>query len=162
MYQNITNEDPLKTPMRVYPAVHYTMGGLWVDYELMTSVQGLYALGEANFSDSGANRLGPSALMQGLADGYFIAPYTIGDYLARNAEALKGRPDAGHAEFKRTEAEVSERINKLAAAKGQRTPNEIHREVGRLMWDKCGMARNASGLSDLLKKLPDYRKAFWQ
>jgi len=162
MYERITGENGYERPMRIYPAPHYTMGGLWVDYNLMSNLPGLFVLGEANFSDHGANRLGASALMQGLADGYFIAPYTIGDYFARNAEALRGRPDAGNAEIKKSEAEVFERIKKLAAAKGKRTPNEIHREVGRLMWEKCGMARNAAGLNELLKKLPEYRDSFWK
>ena len=138
------------------------MGGLWVDYNLMSNLPGLFVLGEANFSDHGANRLGASALMQGLADGYFIAPYTVGDYLARGSDALKQRPDTNHAEFKKAENEVMERTKKLVAAKGQRTPNEIHREVGRLIWDKCGMARNEAGLKDLLQKLPQYREAFWK
>ncbi|MFL5339253.1 MAG: fumarate reductase/succinate dehydrogenase flavoprotein subunit [Gemmataceae bacterium] len=162
MYERITGENGYERPMRIYPAPHYTMGGLWVDYNLMSNLPGLFVLGEANFSDHGANRLGASALMQGLADGYFIAPYTLGDYFARSAEALKQRTGTEHAEFKRAETEVIERTKKLAASKGKRTANEIHREVGRLVWDKCGMARNEAGLKELIRKLPEYREAFWK
>jgi succinate dehydrogenase / fumarate reductase flavoprotein subunit len=161
MYERITGENGYERPMRIYPAPHYTMGGLWVDYNLMSNLPGLFVLGEANFSDHGANRLGASALMQGLADGYFIAPYTLGDYFARSTEALKARPDATHAEFKKSEADAIALTKRLTSAKGKQTPNEIHREVGRLVWDKCGMARNEAGLKDLLQKLPQYRERFW-
>jgi succinate dehydrogenase / fumarate reductase flavoprotein subunit len=140
MYQRITDENPYEVPMRIYPAVHYTMGGLWVDYNLMSTVPGCFVLGEANFSDHGANRLGASALMQGLADGYFVIPYTIGDYLAN----LKPRPiDASAPEFRAAEQETRARLEKLLAIKGKRTPTSFHRELGKIMWDKCGMARNA-------------------
>ncbi len=163
MYERITGESGYVQPMRIYPAPHYTMGGLWVDYNLMSNLPGLFVLGEANFSDHGANRLGASALMQGLADGYFIVPYTIGNYLADNAKFLGAgsRPALDHAEFKRSESEAAEKLKRLLSTKGNRTPNEIHREVGRLMWDKCGMARSAVGLNELLQKLPAYRESFW-
>ncbi|NUN47887.1 MAG: fumarate reductase/succinate dehydrogenase flavoprotein subunit [Candidatus Brocadiae bacterium] len=159
MYQRITDENPYKVPMRIYPAIHYTMGGLWVDYNLMSNIPGLYVLGEANFSDHGANRLGASALMQGLADGYFIIPYTIGDYLAKT-KLDKVAPD--HAECNRVKQDVSERLQKLMAGKGKRTVDSIHRELGKLLWDKCGMARNAAGLKEALGKLPDLREEFWK
>lgn len=164
MYERITGENAYRQPMRIYPAPHYTMGGLWVDYNLMSNLPGLFVIGEANFSDHGANRLGASALMQGLADGYFIVPYTIGDYFAGAGGAVgQGkRPDTNHVEFKKTENEVHERTSRLLASKGTRTPNEIHREVGRLMWDQCGMARSAAGLKKLLAKLPDYRDSYWK
>jgi succinate dehydrogenase / fumarate reductase flavoprotein subunit len=159
MYERITGEDPYKVPMRIYPAVHYTMGGLWVDYNLMTTVPGLYAIGEANFSDHGANRLGASALMQGLADGYFILPYTIGDYLA----STKLAPiDANHAAVKAAEARVNERTNKLLSIKGKRTADSFHRELGKLMWDNCGMGRNKTGLESNLRRIPELRAEFWQ
>ena len=163
MYERITGEDGYAQPMRIYPAPHYAMGGLWVDYNLMSNLPGLFVLGEANFSDHGANRLGASALMQGLADGYFIIPYTISNYFADASKFLGAgnRPAIDHAEFKRSENEVAEKIKRLISTRGKRTPNEIHREVGRLMWDKCGMARNAQGLNDLLQKLPTYRESFW-
>ncbi|MFL5327403.1 MAG: fumarate reductase/succinate dehydrogenase flavoprotein subunit [Gemmataceae bacterium] len=157
MYTQITGEDAYARPMRIYPAPHYTMGGLWVDYNLMSTVPGLFVLGEANFSDHGANRLGASALMQGLADGYFVIPYTLGNFFA-SAGAKKVPTD--HAEFKRIEAEVSERTKKLLAAKGKKTPVEFHRQVGRLLWDKCGMARNAQGLRDCLQQMPAIREEF--
>jgi succinate dehydrogenase / fumarate reductase flavoprotein subunit len=160
MYERITGENAFTQPMRIYPAPHYTMGGLWVDYNLMSNLPGLFVLGEANFSDHGANRLGASALMQGLADGYFIAPYTIGNYLAENAAAVAKRPGIDHSEFQKAEAEVNEKTRKLLSAKGKRTANEIHREVGRFVWDKCGMARNEKGLKELLQKLPEYRESF--
>jgi succinate dehydrogenase / fumarate reductase flavoprotein subunit len=164
MYERITGENAYEQPMRIYPAPHYTMGGLWVDYNLMSNLPGLFVLGEANFSDHGANRLGASALMQGLADGYFIVPYTISDYIASNAKVVGqgARPTVDRAEFKRAEAEVMERTTKLLSAKGKKTPNEIHREVGRLMWDQCGMSRNEAGLKSLLQKLPEYRDSFWR
>jgi succinate dehydrogenase / fumarate reductase flavoprotein subunit len=159
MYERITGEDPYKVPMRIYPAVHYTMGGLWVDYNLMTTIPGLYAIGEANFSDHGANRLGASALMQGLADGYFILPYTIGDYLASTKLAAI---DANHAAVKAAEARVNERTNKLLSIKGKRTADSFHRELGKLMWDHCGMGRNKTGLESNLRRIPEIRAEFWQ
>src|SRR5690606_31302752 len=143
MYQQITGDNPYQVPMQIYPAVHYTMGGLWVDYNLMTTVPGLYALGEANFSDHGANRLGASALMQGLADGYFVIPYTIGDYLAGLPydKVSTDRP-----EFKEAMDNVNAQINNLLAIKGKKTVDEFHRELGLIMWDYCGMSRNDQGL----------------
>jgi succinate dehydrogenase / fumarate reductase flavoprotein subunit len=163
MYERITGENGYVQPMRIYPAPHYAMGGLWVDYNLMSNLPGLFVLGEANFSDHGANRLGASALMQGLADGYFIAPYTISNYFAEASKYLGAvnRPAVDHAEFKRSENEVADKLKRLLAAKGKRTANEIHREVGRLMWEKCGMARNEKGLKELLQQLPQYRESFW-
>jgi succinate dehydrogenase / fumarate reductase flavoprotein subunit len=158
MYQRITDENPYQAPMRIYPAVHYTMGGLWVDYNLMSTVPGLHVLGEANFSDHGANRLGASALMQGLADGYFIIPLTIGDYLATAKLSPVG---TDHPEFKRVEAEVSGRISKLLGSKGRRTADSFHRELGKIMWEKCGMARTASGLKEALARIPELRAEFW-
>ena len=159
MYERITGEDPYKVPMRIYPAVHYTMGGLWVDYNLMTTVPGLFAAGEANFSDHGANRLGASALMQGLADGYFILPYTIGDYLASNKQV---KVDASHPAVKAAEAAVNGRLNTLLSLKGKRTADSFHRELGKLMWDHCGMGRNKAGLESNLKRIPELRAEFWQ
>src|SRR5690348_1533753 len=155
MYERITGEDAYKTPMRIYPASHYTMGGLWVDYNLMSNVPGLFVIGEANFSDHGANRLGASALMQGLADGYFILPYTIGDYFASGRPT---KPAADHPEFKRVEAETAQRTTKLLSIKGRRTVTEFHRELGKLMWDKCGMARNEAGLKEALERIPALRQ----
>ena len=157
MYQRITAENPFDVPMRIYPAPHYTMGGLWVDYNLMTTIDGLYAIGEANFSDHGANRLGASALMQGLADGYFILPYTIGDYLA---QASLGRVGTDHAALRQVEREVSERVERLLTAGGRKSPDAFHRELGRLMWDKCGMSRNAQGLQAALGKIAELREQF--
>src|SRR5205807_4567741 len=159
MYQRITAEDPYLVPMRIYPAPHYTMGGLWVDYNLMTTVEGLYAIGEANFSDHGANRLGASALMQGLADGYFILPYTIGDYLA---QAKLPKVDAGHAAARQTETEVAERTRRLLLVNGRRSVDTFHRELGRLMWDRCGMSRNAAGLKEAIQRICVLREEFWQ
>ncbi len=159
MYENITGENAYKTPMRIYPAVHYTMGGLWVDYGLMSNVPGLFVIGEANFSDHGANRLGASALMQGLADGYFVLPYTIGNYLA----PVRGtRPDVNRAEFKQTEAEVRERIQRLLSVKGKRTVDSFHREIGKLLWDECGMARSKDGLEKAIKRFDEIREEFWK
>ena len=159
MYQRITGEDPYRVPMRIFPAVHYTMGGLWVDYNLMSTLPGLHVLGEANFSDHGANRLGASALMQGLADGYFIVPYTLGDYLATS----KLEPvDSSHPEFQRVESDVSERVNRLLAINGHRSVDSFHRELGRIMWDWCGMARNARGLTLALERIPELREEFWR
>jgi len=159
MYKQITGEDPYEVPMRIYPAVHYTMGGLWVDYNLMTTVPGLYALGEANFSDHGANRLGASALMQGLADGYFVIPYTIGAYLAN--EIRVGKISTDHEAFVTAEKEVSERINKLITIQGKTSPELFHRRLGKIMWDKCGMARNAEGLKEAITEIRQLRREFW-
>ena len=158
MYQRITDENPYEVPMRIYPAVHYTMGGLWVDYNLMSTVPGCFVLGEANFSDHGANRLGASALMQGLSDGYFVIPYTIGDYLAN----LKPAPiDASAPEFKAAEQETRARLEKLLAIKGKRTPTSFHRQLGKIMWDKCGMARNRAGLTEAIEQIQALRQEFW-
>ncbi|MEO6097368.1 MAG: fumarate reductase/succinate dehydrogenase flavoprotein subunit [Fibrobacteria bacterium] len=159
MYFRITDENPYKTPMRIYPAIHYTMGGLWVDYNLMSNVPGLHVLGEANFSDHGANRLGASALMQGLADGYFIIPQTLGNYLA-GANLPKVSTD--HAAFKDAEAKQREMINKLLAVKGKRPAMEFHRELGKIMWDKCGMARTEKSLKEALEAIPKLRADFWK
>jgi len=159
MYAKITGENPYEVPMRIYPAVHYTMGGLWVDYELMTTVPGLYALGEANFSDHGANRLGASALMQGLADGYFVIPYTIGNYLADEIRTKAIPTD--HEAFVKTEAEVRERIEKLMSIKGTQSVESFHKRLGKIMWDKCGMARNAEGLKQAIEEIQALKKEFW-
>jgi len=159
MYERITGDNPYKTPMRIYPAIHYTMGGLWVDYNLMSNVPGLFVLGEANFSDHGANRLGASALMQGLADGYFVAPYTVGNYLAQNP--LKPI-DEKHKEAKATLSAVEDRVNKFLNIKGKRSPDSFHRELGKLCWDKCGMARDKAGLEEAIRKIPEIREEFWQ
>jgi len=159
MYERITAENPYKVPMRIYPASHYTMGGLWVDYNLMSTIPGLHVIGEANFSDHGANRLGASALMQGLADGYFIIPYTIGNYLA--SEKLD-KVAADHPEVKKAEAEVVERTRRFLAINGNRTVDEFHRALGRIMWEHCGMARNEKGLEAALQKIPALREEFWQ
>ncbi|MBS1611412.1 MAG: fumarate reductase/succinate dehydrogenase flavoprotein subunit [Bacteroidetes bacterium] len=160
MYQNITNENPLETPMKIYPAVHYTMGGLWVDYELMTSVEGLYALGEANFSDHGANRLGASALMQGLADGYFVIPYTIGNYLA-NEIFTKPIP-TDHPAFLEAEKEARDRMNKFLTTKGKTSVEEFHKRLGKIMWEYCGMARTAEGLTKARKLIQELREEFYK
>jgi succinate dehydrogenase / fumarate reductase flavoprotein subunit len=158
MYNTITGEDAYERPMRIYPAIHYTMGGLWVDYNLMSNIPGLFVIGEANFSDHGANRLGASALMQGLADGYFVLPYTIGNYLA----GVKGpRPSTDAAEFVQAEREVETQIETLMNVKGKRTPRSFHHELGAIMWDKCGMARNARGLAEALERIPKLREEFW-
>jgi succinate dehydrogenase / fumarate reductase flavoprotein subunit len=159
MYNRITGEDPYKDPMRIYPAIHYTMGGLWVDYNLMSNVPGLYVIGEANFSDHGANRLGASALMQGLADGYFVLPNTIGDYLASNKFPAV---DSSHAAAREAEANVQAITRKLLDAKGTRTVDSYHRELGKIMWEHCGMARNASGLKQALAEIPPLREQFWR
>ena len=159
MYQQITGENPYKVPMRIYPAPHYTMGGLWVDYNLMSTIPGLHVLGEANFSDHGANRLGASALMQGLADGYFVIPYTIGGYLA---EAKQSPVNTDMTEFKLAVKQTEEQISKLISIKGKRSPTSFHRELGLLMWDKCGMARNEQGLKHAIEKIPAIREEFWQ
>jgi succinate dehydrogenase / fumarate reductase flavoprotein subunit len=159
MYERITAENPYKVPMRIYPAIHYTMGGLWVDYNLMSTIPGLHVIGEANFSDHGANRLGASALMQGLADGYFIVPYTIGHYLASNE--LK-KAEASHSAFKEAEEQVKARIQKLLSLKGKRTVDSFHRELGKIMWDDCGMSRNEKGLRRALETIPALREEFWR
>jgi succinate dehydrogenase / fumarate reductase flavoprotein subunit len=158
IYHEITAEDAYKVPMRIYPAVHYTMGGLWVDYNLMSTIPGLFVLGEANFSDHGANRLGASALMQGLADGYFVLPYTIGGYLA---DFKNDKADTNHAAFADVEKGVTDKLDKLLSIKGKRTVDDFHRQLGKLMWDHCGMARNEAGLNLLLKEIPKLREEFW-
>lgn len=159
MYQQITGENAYQQPMRMYPAIHYTMGGLWVDYELMSSVPGLFVIGEANFSDHGANRLGASALMQGLADGYFVLPQTIGGYFAGSRN---GQYTTDHPEFKKAIADVESRVNQLLAIKGRKTVSEFHRELGKMMWDDVGMARNRETLQQVLKKIPELRNEFWE
>jgi succinate dehydrogenase / fumarate reductase flavoprotein subunit len=159
MYERITAEDPFSVPMRIYPAPHYTMGGLWVDYNLMTTIGGLYAIGEANFSDHGANRLGASALMQGLADGYFILPCTIGDYLA---QARLEPVDVAHAAVREAQQDVDARVQQLLAARGQRSADQFHRQLGRVMWDQCGMSRTAAGLRDAIGRVATLRDEFWQ
>ena len=159
MYAKITGEDPYEVPMRIYPAVHYTMGGLWVDYELQTTVPGLYALGEANFSEHGANRLGASALMQGLADGYFVIPYTIGNYLAD--EIYSKGVDTNHPAFEEAEKAVRDRIEKLMSIKGTQTVESFHKRLGKIIWDKCGMARNAEGLKQAIAEVQALKKEFW-
>jgi succinate dehydrogenase / fumarate reductase flavoprotein subunit len=159
MYERITGEDPYKVPMRIYPAIHYTMGGLWVDYNLMSTIPGLFVLGEANFSDHGANRLGASALMQGLADGYFIIPYTLGNYLAttRHAKLSADVPEA-----KEAVANVTNITNKLLNANGTRTVDSFHRELGKIVWDECGMARNEAGLKKAIDHIYSLREDFWK
>jgi len=159
MYEKITGENAYRAPMRIYPAVHYTMGGLWVDYNLMSNLPGLYVLGEANFSDHGPNRLGASALMQGLADGYFILPYTIGDYFATMKQP---KPSSSHAEFKKAETAVNALSRRLLSINGSRSVTSFHRELGKMLWDKCGMARNEKGLRELLLKIPALREEFWK
>jgi succinate dehydrogenase / fumarate reductase, flavoprotein subunit len=158
MYQRITGEDPYTVPMRIFPAVHYTMGGLWVDYDLQSSIPGLFVVGEANFSDHGANRLGASALMQGLADGYFVLPNTIGDYLARGVEPVA----ADAPEVREAEQTVADRVTKLLSIDGDRTVDSFHRELGHLMWDHCGMERTEEGLRKALDRIPELRREFWQ
>ena len=160
MYERITGEDPYKVPMRIYPAVHYTMGGLWVDYNLMSNLPGLFVLGEANFSDHGANRLGASALMQGLADGYFVLPYTIGDYLA---PLLGSRPvPVDDPVFAEAEQAVHEQVRKLLSINGEKTVDEIHRRLGHVLWDNCGMARTEQSLTKALAEIPAIREEFWK
>lgn len=159
MYEKITGENPYETPMRIYPAVHYTMGGLWVDYELQTTVKGLYALGEANFSDHGANRLGASALMQGLADGYFVIPYTLGNFLAE--EIRTPAIPTSHPAFEAAEKETADRINTLMNIKGTQTVESFHKRLGKIMWDKCGMARNEQGLREAIVEIQALKKEFW-
>jgi succinate dehydrogenase / fumarate reductase flavoprotein subunit len=159
IYNRITGEDPYEVPMRIYPAIHYTMGGLWVDYNLMSTIPGLFVIGEANFSDHGANRLGASALMQGLADGYFVLPYTIGNYLS---QTKLEKVDTSHVECRETEVDVENRVKKLLNVNGKRTVDSFHRELGRLMWDECGMSRNADGLKKALERIPELRAEFWE
>ena len=159
MYERITDENPYKVPMRIYPAVHYTMGGLWVDYNLMSTIPGLHVIGEANFSDHGANRLGASALMQGLADGYFIIPNTIGHYLASGGLE---KVDESHPEFVAAEKGIADLTSRFLEINGKRTVASFHRELGKLMWDKCGMSRNAAGLREALARIPELRKEFWE
>jgi succinate dehydrogenase / fumarate reductase flavoprotein subunit len=157
MYQLITGENPYETPMRIFPAPHYTMGGLWVDYDLMSTIDGLFVIGEANFSDHGANRLGASALMQGLADGYFILPYTLASYLASH---LGEKVSADSPAFRRTEDEVRARIHGFLDARGSRTVDSFHRELGKLIWDECGMSRSRKGLEKALSEIPGMREEF--
>ncbi len=159
MYEKITGENAYSAPMRIYPAVHYTMGGTWVDYNLMSTLPGLFVLGEANFSDHGANRLGASALMQGLADGYFVLPYTIGNYFATSGQK---KPATSHPEFKKAEQEVNAFTQRLLAIKGKRTATSLHRELGKILWEKCGMARNEAGLKSALNQIPALREEFWK
>jgi succinate dehydrogenase / fumarate reductase flavoprotein subunit len=159
MYERITGENAYGVPMRIYPAAHYVMGGLWVDYNLMSTIPGLFVGGEANFSDHGANRLGASALMQGLADGYFILPYTIADYIGRTRP---DKVDEAHPAFRAVEEEVLERVTQLLGVKGKRTVDSFHRELGRIMWDDCGMARDDAGLRRALEKIPELRAEFWK
>jgi succinate dehydrogenase / fumarate reductase flavoprotein subunit len=160
MYENITGENAYERPMRIYPAIHYTMGGLWVDYNLMSNIPGLHVLGEANFSDHGANRLGASALMQGLADGYFVMPYTLGEYLSTQFSGPKITADLP--EFKKTETEVRERINRLLTIKGTVPVDDFHRNLGLILWDKCGMARDAAGLTQAIGEIRALRERFWK
>jgi succinate dehydrogenase / fumarate reductase, flavoprotein subunit len=160
MYEHITNENPYELPMRIYPAVHYTMGGVWVDYELMTTVPGLYAIGEANFSDHGANRLGASALMQGLADGYFVLPYTIGNFLA--GEIFTKPIPTDHPAFVEAEKNVSDRLNQLVSIKGSKSVDDFHKRLGKIMWDYCGMARTAEGLTKARQLVRELREEFWR
>ena len=159
MYERITDEDPYKVPMRIYPAIHYTMGGLWVDYYLMSSIPGLFVIGEANFSDHGANRLGASALMQGLSDGYFILPYTVGDYIAKNKFE---KIDATHPEFVSAENGVAEMTKRLLSIRGGQTVDAFHRELGKILWDDCGMSRNAAGLNTAIGRIRELRESYWK
>ncbi|MGL5074762.1 MAG: FAD-binding protein, partial [Waterburya sp.] len=159
MYERITGENPYEVPMRIYPAVHYIMGGLWVDYNLMSTIPGLHVLGEANFSDHGANRLGASALMQGLADGYFIIPYTLGNYIANTDLPPIATT---HPAFEEAEATVNTTVNKLLKIKGKKTVTEFHRQLGRIIWDYVGMSRNQAGLEQAIAKIQELRQEFWQ
>jgi succinate dehydrogenase / fumarate reductase flavoprotein subunit len=160
MYERITAEDPYQVPMRIYPAIHYTMGGLWVDYDLQTTIPGLFAIGEANFSDHGANRLGASALMQGLADGYFILPATLADYLARNPRDKEIGED--HPAVTEAVSNVTDRLYRLLSNNGDRSPDSFHRELGQLLWDECGMSRSEAGLRKALERIPALREEFWE
>jgi succinate dehydrogenase / fumarate reductase flavoprotein subunit len=159
MYEKITDENPYRVPMRMFPAVHYTMGGLWVDYNLMSTIPGLHVLGEANFSDHGANRLGASALMQGLADGYFVIPYTLPNYLA---STTLPKVTTEHEAFTDAQETAQRQIDRLLAVKGKKTARELHRELGHLLWDHVGMARNDAGLKQALVRIPQLREEFWQ
>ena len=159
MYQRITDENPYKVPMRIYPAIHYTMGGLWVDYYLQSTIPGLFVAGEANFSDHGANRLGASALMQGLSDGYFIIPYTVSDYLAT---AKPDKVDASHPEVRNAVLAVQQTVRKLLSIKGKRTVDSFHRELGKIVWEYCGMSRHAQGLETAIGKIRSLHEEFWQ
>jgi succinate dehydrogenase / fumarate reductase flavoprotein subunit len=159
MYQRITDDDPYKVPMRIYPAIHYTMGGLWVDYHLMSTIPGLFVVGEANFSDHGANRLGASALMQGLSDGYFIVPYTVGDYLASNKFTSVNE---SHPEIRNAVACAQQTIQKLLSIKGKRTVDSYHRELGKIVWDYCGMSRTAVGLNTAIEQIRALRDEYWE
>jgi succinate dehydrogenase / fumarate reductase flavoprotein subunit len=163
MYERITDDSPYKTPMRIYPAIHYTMGGLWVDYNLQSNIPGLFVIGEANFSDHGANRLGASALMQGLADGYFVLPATIGNYFGSEGADIK-RVDVSSDSDAAKEARnaVDQRIAKLMSIKGERSPDSFHRELGKICWDNCGMARNKEGLTGAIEQIRNLRDEFWQ
>jgi succinate dehydrogenase / fumarate reductase flavoprotein subunit len=160
MYEKITGEDPYTTPMRIYPAIHYTMGGTWVDYNLMTSVPGLYAIGECNFSDHGANRLGASALMQGLADGYFVLPYTIGDYLSK--QISKDKVSVNMEEFEIAEKNAVSKMQKIFNVQGNQTVESIHKKLGKIIWDYCGMSRNEKDLTRALKLVDNIKKEFWE
>ncbi|MEN6603931.1 MAG: FAD-binding protein, partial [Bryobacteraceae bacterium] len=159
LYEGMTDENPYKTPMRIFPATHYTMGGLWVDYHLMSTIPGLFVAGEANFSDHGANRLGASALMQGLADGYFVLPYTLGHYLGSNKFEEVAED---HAECRAARAIVDERIRRLLSIRGRRTVDDLHRALGKILWEYCGMARNEAGLRKALAMIPELREEFWR
>ena len=159
MYREITDESPYETPMRIYPAPHYTMGGLWVDYNLQTTIPGLHSLGESNFSEHGANRLGASALMQGLCDGYFVIPYTIGNYLA---DQTPGEVSTEHDAFGEAEATVQDGIDKLLAVKGERTPRDFHWDLGRTLWDNVGMSRNPEGIMESVNHIRALREEYWQ
>jgi len=159
MYQNITDDNPYETPMRIFPAVHYTMGGLWVDYNLMSNIPGLFVAGEANFSDHGANRLGASALMQGLSDGYFIVPYTVGNYLA---DADLSDIDTDHASFKEAADSSSKQLDKLLSINGDKTVIEFHRELGKIMWDKVGISRSEEGLNEAIEQIQALREEFYE
>ena len=159
MYERITGDDPYQLPMRIYPAIHYTMGGLWVDYNLMSTIPGLFVIGEANFSDHGANRLGASALMQGLSDGYFILPYTIGNYIA---QTKLEKVDSNHPEVRGAETQVDCQTKRLLAIKGKRTVDSFHRELGKLVWDYCGMSRTAAGLDFAVGKIRELREEYWR
>ena len=160
MYEKIVDQDPYQTPMMIYPAVHYTMGGVWVDYNLMTTIPGCFAIGEANFSDHGANRLGASALMQGLADGYFVLPYTIGDYLADDIRT--GPISTETPEFELAEAQVTEKINMLLNNKGTKSVDHFHKILGKIIWNKCGMSRNEKNLNDAIDEIKELRKEFYK
>jgi succinate dehydrogenase / fumarate reductase flavoprotein subunit len=160
MYERITAENPYEVPMRIYPAIHYTMGGLWVDYDLQTTIPGLFAIGEANFSDHGANRLGASALMQGLADGYFVLPPALNDYLARNPHL--DTVDESHPAVAEAVADTEDQLRMLLSVDGDRTPDSFHKEIGELLWDQCGMARTDEGLRKALDRIPQIREEFWR